>query len=199
MTRQRVKARVTIRWFRYEKRRYGPVELGVLVPYKTHVSEEVGDPIQIMLSVVETVSRSKEGDYFEVRVSTPGREDIMGETPRYKGARQLFPYPTRLLRVGILRLGRIREASQELEGDYFRVSKDHYEWYDEDEEVYVYEGHVEAEDDVVSIYLETQEGPRIIIAPSYERKLKDVLPRPQPEQQSHHSGDGQGGGSSPGA
>jgi len=199
MTKQRVKARVLVRWFRYEKKRFGPVEIGVLVPYKSYESEEAGDPIQIMLSVVEAVSRSKEGDYFEVRVASPGREDVMGETPRYKGARLLFPYPARLRRVGVLRVDSIREAGQEAEADYFRVKREHYDWYDVKKEVYVYEGHIEAEDDVVSIYLETDEGPRIVVAPNYERKLKDVLPRPQPSQESHHSGDGSGGDSSPSA
>ncbi len=185
MSKQRAKVRVRVRWYIAEKKYFGPVELMVLRPAKEYVSEEVGHPVEVMLSIAERASRAKEGDYFEVTVETPGLVETMGESPRYRGQRLLFPRPARLVRVGVLTIDKVGG-----EAEYARVPLDDFEWYNVEEELYVFEGTLQAGDDVVLVYIETEEGPRMIIPQGREKRLRDALSPPQEEQQSPRHGHG---------
>ncbi|MCE4619095.1 MAG: hypothetical protein F7C37_06620 [Desulfurococcales archaeon] len=191
---QRTRVKVRITWYAYEKREYGGVVLGVLVPIRTYESEEVGDPLQVMLSIVEATSRKSQGDYFEVEVEGGGAKRIMGEAPKYRAQRMLFPRPARLLRVGLLRKGmepRLRGAG------YAGFSKDDLEWITPSEEVYVYEGVIQAPEDVIAVYLETSEGGRLVFNPTHARRLRDVLLPPATNGRAEDNEGGEGGGSNP--
>ena len=183
-----------ITWYVYEKREYGGVVLGVLVPIRSYESEEVGDPLQVMLSIVEATSRKSQGDYFEVEVEGGGVRRIMGEAPKYRAQRMLFPRPARLLRLGLLRRG----TEPRLRGTgYVGFSKEDLEWITPGEEVYVYEGVIQAPDDVIAVYLETSEGGRLVFNPTLSRRLRDVLLPPGEGGQAENSEGGGGGDSSP--
>jgi len=171
--------KVTVRWFEYEKKNYGKVELGVLRPVKVYESVEVGSPIEVLLSIIEKSTKSREGDYFEVKVEAPGIIEVMGESPRYRGQRALFPRPAKLNRVGILTSDKIASLTNKTGGDYVTFKLDDLTWYVEKDEVYVYEGTMNAEDDVVAVYLDTSEGPRIIIPFGRDKILRDALSRQQ--------------------
>lgn len=191
---QRARVKVRITWYAYEKREYGGVVLGVLVPIRRYESEEVGDPLQVMLSVVEATSRKSQGDYFEVEVEGGGVRRIMGEAPKYRAQRMLFPRPARLLRVGLLR----RSLEPKTRGvGFVGFSKGDLEWITVGDEVYVYEGVIQAPDDVVGVYLETSEGGRLVFNPTHARRLRDVLLPPGEGGQAGDSGPGEGGDSSP--
>ncbi|MCE4601504.1 MAG: hypothetical protein F7C38_08140 [Desulfurococcales archaeon] len=166
--------KVTIKWFISDKKTYGPVEIGVLRPGREYESVEVGSPIEILLNVIEKSTKSREGDYFEVTVEAPGIIEVMGESPKYRSQRMLFPRPARLVRVGILRSERIGSLPS-VSGDYIVFKRDDLEWYEEGEEVYVYEGSLQASEDVVLVYIETALGPRILIPPGREKFLRDAL------------------------
>jgi len=168
-------SKVRITWYSYEKKRFGPVEIGVLIPAKTYESVEVGDPIEIILSLVEKGSRNKEGDYYEVRVEGPGIIEIVGESPRYKSQRSLFLRPAKLRRIGVLLRDAVNSSG---EGDYLQVSFDSFQWYDVDEhDYYIYEGVLNADDDVVAVLLDTSEGYRLIIPAGRDKLLRDALSR----------------------
>ncbi len=188
----RVKVRVV--WFAYEKKSLGPVTMGLLRPVDVYETEEVGNPVEVMLSVTEAISRRGKGDYVEVRVEGAGVVEVMGESPRYRAQRLLFPRPVRLRRLGVVRAGKARPA----EGSGYAVIRlEDVEWINLDGEYYVYEGTLQASDDVLAVYLDTEEGPRILFNPAYERRLKDVLARPRASGGSQEGEPGGGGDSSP--
>ncbi len=189
---QKVKVRLT--WYVYVKRQYGPVTLGVLVPGRRHESEEVGSPVEVMLSVVESASRKSMGDYLEVEVEGQGIVERMGESPKYRAQRLLFPRPARLRKVGILDREALNKASKGL--GYIVFDKTSMKWFSVEEEVYVYEGTITAPEDVIAVYLETDEGGRLVFNPAYERRLKDVLLPDQSSREYHGDEPGQGGDSS---
>lgn len=179
MAKRLKEVKVTIQWFEYVKKTYGGVELGVLKPAKKYESVEIGSPIEVLLAIIEKSSKSREGDYFEVKVEAPGIMEVMGESPRYRAQRPLFPRPARLKRVGILTRERITSSTSGTGGEYASFNLGDLEWFIEEDEVYVYEGVVNADDDVIIVYLDTSEGPRTIIPGGRDRILRDVLSRQQ--------------------
>ncbi len=169
---KRKESKVRIVWYSSEKRRYGPVELGVLIPARKYESSEIGDPIEIILSHIEKGSKMKEGDFYEIKVEAPGITEIVGESPKYKSQRGLFMKPAKLLRIGILKKESLKTTS---EGEYLIVPLDQLEWYDVEDDVYVYEGQLNADNDVIGVLIETEEGSRFIIPAGRDKLLRDVL------------------------
>ena len=74
---------------------------------------------------------------------------------------------------------KIASLTNKTGGDYVTFKLDDLTWYVEKDEVYVYEGTMNAEDDVVAVYLDTSEGPRIIIPFGRDKILRDALSRQQ--------------------
>jgi len=186
---------VRVVWYAYEKLQVGPVTLGVLRPVRVYESEEAGSPVDIMLSIVEAATRRAQGDYLEVRVEGEGVVEWMGESPRYRAQRLLFPRPARLRRVGVL----TREALEGAERGigYVDVGLESVKWIPVGGEVYVYEGTLAAPDDVIAVYLDTDEGVRLVFNPAYERNLKAVLLQTGLGGGSQQGEPGSGGDSSP--
>lgn len=171
--------RVRVRWYSYERRTYGDVEIGVLKITDEEERVEHGSPIEVLLSVIEELSKTRKGDYFEVQVDAPGIVEVMGENPKYRGQRLLFPRPSRLYRVGILSRDKLSSLIKDTGGDYASFKLDDLEWYVEKDEIYVYEGVLNAGENVVAVYLDTSMGPRMIIPSGRDRILQDVLSHPQ--------------------
>ncbi|MCE4620320.1 MAG: hypothetical protein F7C33_04775 [Desulfurococcales archaeon] len=170
----RKSSKVKMRWYRVERKEFGPVVLDVLLPAKEYETVEVGDPIEIILEHLEKGSKNKEGDFFEVSVEAPGIIEIVGENPRYKSQRMLFMKPARLLRVGVLEKEDVEAGG---EGEYIVVSKDKFKWYDAGSNYYVYEGTLQVAENVAAVLLETSEGPRLVIPSGRDRLVRDALSR----------------------
>ncbi|MEB3861017.1 MAG: hypothetical protein GSR84_02210, partial [Desulfurococcales archaeon] len=108
MAKGKVKVRVV--WYKIQEEDYGGVSIEVLKPVKEYVTEEAGDPVDVILRVSEASSKASTGDYFEVIVEDRDVRRIMGEFPRRgqrqrRGVERILPRPARLLRVGLLRAG----------------------------------------------------------------------------------------------
>jgi len=182
-------------WYAYEKLPFGPVTLGVLRPLRVYESEEAGSPVDIMLSIVEAATRRAQGDYLEVRVEGEGVVEVMGEAPKYRAQRMLFPRPARLRRVGVLTREALEGAGRGI--GYVDVGLDSVEWVPVEGEVYVYEGTISAPDHVIAVYLDTDEGTRLVFNPAYERSLRAVLLQTGQAAGSPQDEPGSGGDSSP--
>lgn len=163
------KVRVKVVWYELSEIAYGGVSLEVLRPVKEYVTEEAGDPVDLILRVSEESSKASLGDYFEVIVEDREMRRIMGEAPRRgykqkKGVERIFPRPSRLLRVGILK-GKSRvEGAMEL-------GIEDAEWHSPRANLYIYEGKVKLGDDVVALIIDTENG-RSIITRSRSRKKR---------------------------
>ena len=165
--------------------RVGPVVLGVLRLVGVDEFEEEGDPYDTVAYVLET--RSKTSDYVEVEVELISRSKaheslpdrfVRGEyNPTLRGGgKPLYPRPSRLLRVGVVRVGRVLERMGESGGGYARLGQEDIEWHRPRGEVYVFEGEVEAPEDVAYVIIEADHGARWV------RTLKTFVLRPPSQQ-----------------
>lgn len=190
----REKLKIAVRWYNAGTIKVDGVTIGVLKPLKTVESVEVGDPIDVMLKVAEDNARQKKGEYLEIIVEGSELREIMGESPRYKSTRLLFPIPSRLRRVGIVKFRLLKESR---EGGYFTFSAGDVEWHDINEEVYVYEGKLEAPSDVLFIVLDTDRGLRIVKTQRVSMQKLSSQPPPQQAGVYGRGEDGLGGENSP--
>ncbi|MEB3780392.1 MAG: hypothetical protein GSR85_09235 [Desulfurococcales archaeon] len=189
----REKLRVTVKWYTADTITIGGVSIGVLKPSKVVESVEIGDPIDTMLRIAEDNARLKKGDYFEVVVEGSEIREIIGETPRYRWSRPLFPVPSRLRRIGIVRVSDVKES---IEGGFFTFTRDDVEWHTVEEEIYVYEGKLEAPSDVLFVILDTDRGLRMVKAQRVSmQKLSSQLHPQQVQVYSHSEGESNEGNS----
>ena len=150
-----VKAIISVRVFKPEILRVGKVILQAYVPVEDRSRiEEVSlktrrDDIEALLSKVYKIKRElnmKEEALVEIEVEGKGFALHVGERKGEKDkAALLFPRPARLLKIGLMKEGKIR---------WYRVPRD--------KEYYVYEGYIEVPEDVQVIILETDAGTRVV-------------------------------------
>ncbi|MCE4602307.1 MAG: hypothetical protein F7C08_04040 [Desulfurococcales archaeon] len=164
------KVRVRVVWYKIQEEDYGGVLIEVLKPVKEYLTEEAGDPVDVILRVSEASSKASTGDYFEVIVEDRDVKRIMGESPRRgqrrRSVERIFPRPAKLLRVGILRVSQAGDEG----GRQFRVEDA--EWHAPRGEVYVYEGRVRIDEGVAAVIVDTDAGREIIVrGRSRRRKL----------------------------
>lgn len=152
---------VAIRIYRESELGLPGVTLGVLRLASERILDAIGDPIDVLMRVSEEQARAKKGGYVEVIVAGSDATYVMGEAPGYRWRRKLAMRPERLLRVGIVRQGVIGGSEKGVQ----RFRLEDIEWHDVPEGTYVFEGKLEADEDVVLIVLETEAG-RSYVRPS---------------------------------
>lgn len=157
----REKLSVTIRIYEESELELPGVTLGVLRLTSEKTLDAIGDPIDVLMRVSEEQARAKKGSYVEVIVAGSDATYVMGEAPRYRWRRKLTMRPERLLRVGIVRQGIIGGSEKGLQ----RFRLEDIEWHDVPEGTYVFEGKLEADEDVILIVLETETS-RSYVRPS---------------------------------
>jgi len=190
---------VRVRGFKVGDLAVGPVKIEVLKVAEERSWKESGDPLEAMAAVADAY-RGKH-DYVEIEVSGLEGEPrvvLLGVSPQYRGKKPLFPRPARLYRLGVLREATVRRGGFDEKG-YAELKVDgDLEWYNIGGEVYVFEGAVEAEPDVVYIVVDTEYGrrwvrvyPKIILRQASQQAEKQ-------EPQAHPDEHGTGGDSSRG-
>ena len=176
MARTRVRIKVT--WYRVAELKFNGVTLEVLQPVKTYETEEVGDPIDIMLKVSEENSKSSVGDYFEIIAEDREVKRFMGETVKRlsrqkRGIEKIFPRPSRLLKLGVV-------EKQDKEGvqssGMISIRMEDVKWYTPRRVVYVYEGRVTFSSDTLALIVDTEHG-RSILVKSRDRKRRASRPQ----------------------
>ncbi len=174
--------KVRVRRYKAEELVVGGVVIGVLRLEVEKQAEATGNSLDVLLSVAEAEARGRGAgtDYYEVIVEGGEVRRVLGEGPRYTWGKRLAFKPERLLRVGIVRKGVLKpitspppeelaggeeQAETASEGAYvFKL--DDVEWYNVDENIYVYEGTLtfkdQEESDIVLVVLETESGRRYV-------------------------------------
>ena len=153
----------SIRGYQPEQVEVAGVKLGVLKRVKEDWNEKVlrsrQGPLDALISYATRMTRDKELQdlgYVEVTVEAPGLVVTHGDRPRYEWANMLFPSPSKLIRVGVVR-------GKTSEGGKYQVSSGEIEWHDvSGGDYYVFEGSCESPSDVLMVILDTENGRRII-------------------------------------
>jgi hypothetical protein len=139
------------------------VKLGVLKRVKEDWNEKVlrsrQGPLDALINYATRMTRDKELrdlGYVEVTVEAPGLVVTHGDRPKYDWTSLLFPSPSKLIRIGVVR-------GKSSEGGKYQVTPDDIEWHDVSHgDYYVFEGICEAPSDVLMVILDTENGRRIL-------------------------------------
>ena len=194
MAKKSQKVKVQIKWYKTVTVEYRGVKVDLLDLVSSYESEEAGNPLDILLNIVERLARKADGDYFEVIVQDGSRE-IMGESPRYTGKRSLFLYPVKIKRLAVVKYKDLKPADNNSggEADVFSIKEEDIKWRRFRKEYYVYEGKIEAGDEVYLIIIDTEAGRRIIRTPTKHiilTALRSSQPPPRQETESRKNGHG---------
>ncbi len=152
---------VRVRGFTSDTLKLGSVKLGVLRLVEERSWRDSGDPLEALAAVADAY-RGRHS-YVEIEVSGLEEEPrvvVLGVSPSYEGRKPLFPRPARLLRVGILRESTVRTRGFDERGYAELKVEEDIQWFKVRGKVYVFEGLVEAEPDVVYIVVDTEYGRR---------------------------------------
>ncbi len=139
------------------------IKLGVLKRVKEDWKEKAlrsrQGPLDALLNYATRLSRDKELrdlGYVEVTVEAPGLVVTHGDRPNYEWSEMLFPSPSKLIRIGIVR-------KKETDSGKFQVESKDIKWIDvASKDVYVFEGFCEAPEDVLLVILDTEKGRRTL-------------------------------------
>ncbi|MCE4615087.1 MAG: hypothetical protein F7B60_06135 [Desulfurococcales archaeon] len=139
------------------------IKLGVLKRVKEDWKEKKlrsrQGPLDALLSYATRVSKDKELrdlGYVEVAVEAPGLVVTHGDRPNYDWDEVLFPSPSKLIRIGVVR-------KKETDSGKFQVEDKDIKWIDvASKEVYVFEGFCEAPEDALLVILDTEKGRRTL-------------------------------------
>ncbi len=181
---------VRVRIFRAEMARLGPLKLEALRVVEEKTWRESGDPLETLAAVADA-HRGKAG-YVEIEVLGLDKEPrvvVLGVSPQYEGRKPLFPRPARLLRIGVLRESVVRARGFDEKGYAEIRVEDDIEWVNVDSKLYVFEGVVEAEQDVMYVIVDTEYGrkwvrvyPRLILRQASQQPQQQASQAPQSEQ-----------------
>lgn len=176
------KAVLKVKVFKPTELTVGPVRLKVLELVDEKWEEvKVSSKGQLLSRLYDlasqqtyAVKRSIEEGYVVAAAEGVGMTVTDGEGV-IKGARRLlWPFPAKLIAVGVARAGML--ASPEA------ATVDELEWYrvEGDGEYYVFEGDVEAaDDDVVLVILRTEAGDRYIVLATEEARARILKALPE--------------------
>lgn len=176
------KAVLKVKVFKPAELTVGPVRLKVLELVDEKWEEvKVSSKGQLLSRLYDlasqqtyAVKRSIEEGYVVAAAEGVGMTVTDGEGV-IKGARRLlWPFPAKLIAVGVARAGML--ASPEA------ATVDELEWYrvEGDGEYYVFEGDVEAaDDDVVLVILRTEAGDRYIVLATEEARARILKALPE--------------------
>lgn len=183
---------VLVRCFKAETARIGGVGLLLHRLVSSDSLKETGDVYDAIAGITEAYLKERGCDLVEVEVEGSQARIIHGDSREYQGPRLLFPRPSRLYRLGVLR----GSALTRVEG-YYVVDEGGIEWYEPGKDYYVYESRLEAPDDVIYVIIDSEHGRRWV------RTLRHAITRLSSQTPqgrgggSPESGGGQGGDSSP--
>ncbi|MGC9072257.1 MAG: hypothetical protein ACP5HK_06155 [Acidilobus sp.] len=188
--------RVRVSWFTRREVVIGPVELEALVPVQAEEVEMQGRALDAIISAAEQATRSRRGDFAVLESEGGETRYVLGEGIKDRtGTRLLYPIPSRLVRVGVVRLGQLSQALREGAASFNLGSV---EWYDAPPGTYVYDGPLKAEEDVEYVLFHLENGDiRVIRAPRLSRLLLSVTPPTERGQGSPAGEPSAGEGSSP--
>ncbi|MCE4606539.1 MAG: hypothetical protein F7B59_04310 [Desulfurococcales archaeon] len=139
------------------------IRLGVLKRVKEDWKEKAlrsrQGPLDALLGYATRLSKDRELrdlGYVEVTVEAPGLVVTHGDKPNYDWSEMLFPSPSKLIKIGIVR-------KKDSESGKFQVDSGHIKWVDvASEDAYIFEGFCEAPEDVLLVILDTEKGRRIL-------------------------------------
>jgi len=171
----------------------GDVRLTVLKPLGLEERQVAGDPLETAAKIVEEELGRGGVDYVILELSGPGFKSYFGEGSK-SGGSFLFPKPSKLLRVGLVRASKLVPVG---EAGYYRFREEDIEWLSVKEEVYVYDLLVEAPEDIVFIVVDTVDGRSMFRIRHVLTPQQSYQPQPQQDLSSGSSEGGLGGESNP--
>jgi len=146
------KLKVKIRIYEETEVRISGVTIGALSLVEEKEIDALGDPLDVLMRVSEEQARARKGSYVEVVIQGSDATYIMGESPRYRWRRRLTMSPERLVRVGIVKQGKVEGEGSGL----IRFKLNEVTWRRAPKNLYVFEGRVEAGEEVALVILETE-------------------------------------------
>ena len=174
---------VTIMRFRRVPVTIGDVRLTLLKLEGREERQVYGDPLEVVARIMEEELKSNV-DYVLLEVSGHGFRSYFGEGSR-SGGIQLFPKPSRLRRIGL-----VRSSKLELGAGYYRFRESDIEWFGVGEEYYVYDSIVEAPEDVIFLVVDTVDG-RSITMIQHSLKPSQSYQLPSQQDQPGESSEGE--------
>lgn len=134
----------------------GEIRLMVYRLKEEKIITESGDPVEKMVAILEREEKGQ-SDYVVVEHVEGPRAFGESLSKERAGRLLLFPKVVRLKRLAVIRSDDLVESEGML-----RLKEGALRWIDVGEDVYVYDATIEAPEGVVAVFLETEEGKRIV-------------------------------------
>ncbi len=155
---------------------FGSLKIHVLRLKEVEERQVSGDPLDAALGILERESRASGPGYVMVEVQSPGSRSFMGEVLGESRGSLLFPKPSKLKRVGIVR---VDVLSSRIESGIVKLRDSDIEWFNvEGEDVYVYDSPVEAPEEIAYIVVDTEDGRRYVRVQRFSTQKLYGQPRP---------------------
>ncbi|MCE4607455.1 MAG: hypothetical protein F7B61_00645 [Caldisphaeraceae archaeon] len=179
---QRLK--ITIYWYKRTTVSLNEVKFEVLRPVGKEEEETKGDPLNTLYKLGEEKLKKRKADFFIITIETPESRYVLGEGLKDRTTRLLYNMPTRLLKVGIIKMGKTKSGGE----GYFILRDENIEWHDIKEEAYIYDGPLKVGEGIEAIVFETSIDRRVVRVQHPSRQRQASQSRDQQNQSSPDSG-----------
>ncbi|MDM7274969.1 MAG: hypothetical protein P3X22_002440 [Thermoprotei archaeon] len=167
-----------IRRFMRDSLSFGGLRLHVLRLREVEERQVSGDPLDAALGILEEESKAPGPGYVVVEVQSGRGKSIMGEVLGESRGSLLFPKPSRLRRVGIVRVDAL---SSRVESGIVRLKESDIEWFNvEGEDVYVFDSPLEAPENIAYVIVDAEDGRRYVRVQRFS--TQKLYGQPQPPQ-----------------
>jgi len=152
------KLKIMIDWYKRTTVSLNEVKFEVLRPIEKEEEETKGDPLNTLYKLGEEKLKKRKGDFFMITIETPESKYVLGEGLKDRTTRLLYNVPTRLLKVGVIKVGKTKSGGE----GYFILRDEDIEWYDIKEETYIYDGPLKVGEGIEAVVFETSMDRRVI-------------------------------------
>ncbi|MFN4046552.1 MAG: hypothetical protein ACK4H7_04350 [Acidilobaceae archaeon] len=167
-----------IRRFTRDSLSFRDLRINVLRLREVEERQVSGDPLDAALGILEEESKASGPGYVVVEVQSPRGRSLMGEVLGESRGSLLFPKPSRLRRVGVVR---VNVLSSRIESGIVKLRDSDVEWFNvEGEDVYVFDSPVEAPEDIAYVIVDTEDGRRYVRVQRFS--TQKLYGQPQPPQ-----------------
>lgn len=167
-----------IRRFTRDSLSFRDLRINVLRLREVEERQVSGDPLDAALGILEEESKASGSGYVVVEVQSPRGRSLMGEVLGESRGSLLFPKPSRLRRVGVVR---VNVLSSRIESGIVKLRDSDVEWFNvEGEDVYVFDSPVEAPEDIAYVIVDTEDGRRYVRVQRFS--TQKLYGQPQPPQ-----------------